>query len=64
MLTTIGIKFMLTGEPSQPNMDTVLRKIYDIYADFVMKNPFYTPEMPIRCDLFDIQLQRLIKTMQ
>ena len=27
--------------------------IYNLYCDFVLKNPFYEVEMPIRCELFD-----------
>ncbi len=30
--------------------------MYDLYADFVLKNPFYEVEMPIRCELFDQHL--------
>ena len=25
-----------------------LRKVYELYADFALKNPFYSLEMPIR----------------
>ena len=30
--------------------------MYDLYADWVLKNPFYETEMPVRCDLFDTNL--------
>ena len=33
-----------------------VRRIYDLYTDFVLKNPFYEVEMPIRCELFDTNL--------
>jgi hypothetical protein len=26
-----------------------------------MKNPFYTPEMPIKSELFDLNIAKLIK---
>ena len=32
-----------------------------MYADFVMKNPFYNPEMPIRIELFDASVSKLVK---
>ena len=35
-------------------------RIYDLYADFVLKNPFYEMEMPIKCELFD---QKLFQTI-
>ena len=43
-------------EPRQPNVDTVLKRIYELYGDYVMKNPFYQLEMPIRCEEFDRNL--------
>ena len=38
------------------SIQTVLCRIYDLYCDFVLKNPFYEVEMPIRCELFDSNL--------
>ena len=52
----LGTKFLLITEPRQPNVDTVLRRMYELYADYVMKNPFYQLEMPIRCEEFDRNL--------
>ena len=31
-------------------------RIFDLYTDYVLKNPFYEMEMPIRCELFDQHL--------
>ena len=36
-----------------------LRLVYQAYADYVLKNPFYETEMPIRCELFDVALTAL-----
>jgi len=36
---------------------TLLREVYCIYSDYVLKNPFYELEMPIRCEKFDQKLQ-------
>ena len=33
-----------------------LTRVYGLYADYVLKNPFYELDMPIRCELFDLQL--------
>ncbi len=54
-----GIKFLLVTDAAHPNGESLTR-VYQIYADYVVKNPFHTLEMPIRSDLFDAQLQRLI----
>ena len=59
--TVTGVKFLLFTEPAQPNVDVVIRRVYELYADFVMKNPFYTIEMPIRCAKFDQGLDSYIK---
>ena len=55
--TPTGTKFLLFSEPAQQNSETILRKCYELYADFVMKNPFYNLEMPIRSDKFDRAVQ-------
>lgn len=41
--------FIAVGAPGQTNLDVFLRKVYELYADYVLKNPFYSLEMPIRC---------------
>jgi hypothetical protein len=45
-----GTKFLLFTEPQQPNVDKILARIYELYSDFVMKNPFYQLEMPVRVE--------------
>lgn len=48
-------------ETGAQNMETLLKVIYDLYTDFVLKNPFYEIEMPIRCELFDLNLSQVIQ---
>jgi trafficking protein particle complex subunit 4 len=59
--TVSGIKFLLFTEPQQPNVDLIMRKVYELYADYVTKNPFYQMEMPIRCEAFDRHLLSYIR---
>ncbi|KAG5947714.1 hypothetical protein E4U53_006392 [Claviceps sorghi] len=59
--TMTGTKFLLFTDSTQVNVDVTIRRIYDMYSDFVMKNPFYSLEMPIRCDLFDRKLLSYIR---
>lgn len=40
-----------------------MKQVYKLYTDYVMKNPFYELEMPIRCDLFDEHLKKLVDTL-
>ena len=57
----LGIKFLITEDKQPIQAQTLLRKIYELYADYALKNPFYTPEMPIRCELFDGNLMKLMQ---
>lgn len=55
---------MVVAETTQLGVDQLLKKIYELYADYVLKNPFYSLEMPIRCELFDTNLQSLLEQME
>ncbi|KNE70945.1 hypothetical protein AMAG_15210 [Allomyces macrogynus ATCC 38327] len=61
--TPTGIKIVLFTDPNQANTEALVRHVYNLYADYVMKNPFYTPEMPVRCELFDVHLFKLVQTV-
>ncbi|KAF9053061.1 transport protein particle complex subunit [Panaeolus papilionaceus] len=64
LLTVTGTKFVLLTSLAETAADVVLQKAYDIYSDAVMKNPFHTPEMPIRSEAFDTRIGILIGTGQ
>lgn len=55
--TITGMKFLVVADSTTPNLDQFLRKLYELYADYATKNPFYSMEMPIRCELFDSNLK-------
>ncbi len=59
--TITGTKFLLFTDTTQANVDVTIRRIYEMYADYVMKNPFYQLEMPVRCDMFDRKLLSYIR---
>lgn len=46
------------------DLDEVLRSVYILYADCVLKDPFYELEMPIRCELFTTGVDNLIQRME
>ena len=46
--TLTGVKFLVVAEPKQAGCDQLLDKIYELYSDYALKNPFYSLEMPIR----------------
>lgn len=58
------MKFIVVTDPNMQGADIVLRRIYEIYADFALKNPFYSLEMPIRCELFDNSLHILLEAVE
>lgn len=55
---------MVVSETTQVGVDLLLKRIYELYSDYVLKNPFYSLEMPIRCELFDTNLQLLLEQME
>ena len=56
----LGTKFILLTSLVEPTVDAMLQKVYEIYAEAVMKNPFHTPEMPIRTEGFDTKITALL----
>lgn len=62
--TLTGVKFIVISETGFIGMDILLRKIYELYSDYALKNPFYSLEMPIRCELFDNKLQALLDLVE
>ncbi|KAH7031611.1 Longin-like domain-containing protein [Microdochium trichocladiopsis] len=64
--TQTGLKFLLFTDSVQSSggpagADAAMRRIYEYYADYVMKNPFYQLEMPVRCEMFDRRLNSYIR---
>lgn len=62
--TLTGIKFIVVAEPAQSGIEILLKRVYELYADYALKNPFYSLEMPIRCELFETNLQNLLETVE
>ncbi|SJK86525.1 Sybindin-like family [Babesia microti strain RI] len=62
--TLTGLSIFLVTLPSAfPSgiIDNILSSVYQGYADYVQKNPFHEPDMPIRLDLFDKFIQGIIQ---
>ena len=55
---------MVVAEPGHTGLDILLKKIYELYADYALKNPFYSLDMPIRCELFETHLQTLLEQVE
>ncbi|ODN85686.1 protein transporter [Cryptococcus wingfieldii CBS 7118] len=59
-MTPTGTKFVVLHSIPHTGLEDLARRIYETYADTVMKNPFHTLEMPINSSLFDEKLGGLI----
>lgn len=62
--TITGMKFVVVADLNTQNLDQFLRKLYELYADYAAKNPFYSLEMPIRCELFDMNLKLVLEKFE
>ena len=60
--TKTGIKFMVVGGKNAIGVERLLRRVYDVYADFAMKNPFYELEQPIQAELFEERVMIAVKS--
>ncbi|EGD74587.1 hypothetical protein PTSG_05952 [Salpingoeca rosetta] len=56
-----GMQFVVLCDTQQGPLKPFLRKCHRLYADFVLKNPFYSIDMPIRCELFDTHLKAAVE---
>ena len=55
-----GIKFFCTAAPGTQGIPGFLRAVHELYADWVLKDPFYELDMPIRVEKFEQKLLALI----
>ncbi|QLG71815.1 hypothetical protein HG535_0C01640 [Zygotorulaspora mrakii] len=65
-LTGLKLVAMVSNRSDTINetvVNNLLRRIYCLYSDYVMKDPFYSLEMPIKSELFDTKLRNLVKQL-
>ena len=60
--TKTGIKFMVASGKRAIGVERLLRRVYDVYADFAMKNPFYELEQPIQAELFEDRVMIAVRS--
>ncbi len=55
------MSFVLTTDLGQTNTDGLMRRAYELYADYVAKNPAYTLDNPMNnFRLFDEYIDALL----
>ncbi|XP_019449715.1 PREDICTED: trafficking protein particle complex subunit 1-like [Lupinus angustifolius] len=56
-----GIKIILVTHPRTGDLRESLKYIYNLYVEYVVKNPLYTPGAPIRSELFNTTLDQYVR---
>ncbi|EUB60747.1 Trafficking protein particle complex subunit 4 [Echinococcus granulosus] len=55
-----GTKFLLITDARIPNTARdALKLVYEAYTDYVLKNPFYSPNQPFNFEFFNARLRRI-----
>ena len=59
--TNTAIKFILVsaGPDKIAEQDQVLQQVYEVYSDYVNKNPFQEADQPIRSELFEEKVSKI-----
>lgn len=63
--TPTGLKFYVVAHPHNidaASLENLLNEIYALFCDFVLKNPFYETDQPIRAAKFEVALDKLIRS--
>lgn len=58
--TLTGIKFLLFVAPGTRQTSEILRSIYELYADYVMKDPYYELEQRIKSEALKEMLRKKV----
>eukprot|EP00049_Salpingoeca_infusionum_P019497 m.362119 g.362119 ORF g.362119 m.362119 type:complete len:139 (+) comp20148_c0_seq1:42-458(+) len=58
--TRTGMQFIVLCDVRHPPLSGFLHKVHQLYADYVLKNPFHTMDMPIRCSKFELHLEQAV----
>lgn len=56
----VGTTFFVITDTGAQSVEAILHRIYELYTDYVLKNPFQELDMPIQCSAFNLQLDNLI----
>ena len=62
METATGLKFVVNSDPDAIGLPELLRSIYAIFVETVVKNPLLNIESTIESQLFHSRLDELVKS--
>eukprot|EP00055_Hartaetosiga_balthica_P001766 m.138702 g.138702 ORF g.138702 m.138702 type:complete len:138 (-) comp16373_c0_seq1:184-597(-) len=58
-----GMQFVAVCDVKQGSLQHFLRSCHRLYADYVLKDPFYNVDMLIRCDKFTTNVQAAVDAL-
>jgi hypothetical protein len=58
-----GMKIFVTMTKGSADASGTLRRTHRAYCDYALKNPFYEVEMPVRCELFDVAIADIARSV-
>lgn len=61
--TETGTKIFVTTSKGNVDAAGTLRRVHKAFCDYALKNPFYELEMPVRCELFDVNLANVVRAV-
>ena len=61
--TETGTKIFVTTSKGNVDATGTLRRVHSAFCDYALKNPFYELEMPVRCELFDVELANVVRAV-
>ncbi|XP_073290798.1 uncharacterized protein [Primulina huaijiensis] len=56
-----GIKIILVTHPRISDLREAPKYIYNLYVEYVVKNPLYSPGNSIRCELFNTNVDQYVR---
>ena len=61
--TITGLKFIVFTDLQHQRSAELLKQMYQLYTEYVLRNPFYTLDMPIAnsCQKFVVEVQALVE---
>jgi len=59
--TPSGLRFALTTDRNAPRLTELLKLVYRLYLDEVVKSPLYKPDQPVNTPAFLQKLDALIR---
>ena len=57
-MTATGLRFAILSSLETPRLDQTLSYLYQLYVEYVAKNPLYTVGDTINCDRFHKEVKR------